>query len=68
MLLVSETAYRTGRVGAVLLAALAVLWLYVSNGMEGIVLLAVTSSHGLTSTDFVALAGLGLAAWRWRSA
>ncbi len=54
---------RCGRLGAVALALLSLLWLTVNGPMEGPVLLAVTPSHGGVAADLAGLAGLALAAW-----
>ena len=55
---------------AVLLAGLSAAWLPANNGhLEGPVLLVVDHSHGLTTADLLAYAGLALAllaGWRWR--
>jgi hypothetical protein len=55
---------RRGVAGAVVLAAVAVLWLLVNGPMEGPVLWSVTRRHGLTGGDLAGLAGLALAAYR----
>lgn len=68
LVVAAGTADRTGRAGALTLAALSVLWLVVSDGLEGPVVWRITADNGLTATDFVGFAGLGLAAWRWRRA
>ena len=49
------------RLGAVLLAALSVLWLAVNGPMEGDVLLTVANQRGLTSADLAGIAGLAVA-------
>lgn len=54
----------SGRSGAVVLVAMSVLWLLVNGPMEGRVLLAVTSGHGVTGADLAGLTGLALAAYR----
>jgi hypothetical protein len=66
LVLAAGTSDRTGRTGAILLAALSLLWLLVNQQMEGLVLWRATESHGLTGADLAGLAGLGLAGWRWR--
>ena len=52
--------------GAAAMAVLSVLWLLVNGPVEGVVLVPVTADHGLTGADVAGLAGLALAAWRWR--
>ena len=49
-----------------MLAVVSVLWLLVNGPVEGVVLLPVIADHGLTGADLAGLAGLALAAWRWR--
>jgi hypothetical protein len=62
------TADRTGRLGAVALAALSLLWLRVNGPVEGFVLVQFSESRGVTGSDFAGVAGLALAAWRmWLS-
>lgn len=56
---------RRQRIGSVILALLALVWLAADHGFEGAVLLTVTQTHGLTSTDLIGLAGLGVAIWLW---
>jgi len=65
MVLVAGTSDRTGRPGAVLLAALSGLWLLDNHGFEGKILWIVTPTHGLTAGDLVGFAGLVVATWRW---
>ncbi|RYU10602.1 hypothetical protein [Nocardioides iriomotensis] len=67
LVVAAGTADRTGRAGAVALALLSVAWLLVNGPVEGLVLLRFTPDHGLTGADLAGLAGLALAAWRWRS-
>lgn len=54
-----------GRPGAVLLAAVSVLWLLVNGPLEGEVLVSFNDDHGLTSADLATVAGLGVAVWVW---
>jgi hypothetical protein len=54
-----------GRPGAGFLAAVSVVWLLVSQSMEGTVLLVLSPTHGLTSADLGGVAGLLVAAWVW---
>lgn len=68
LVVVAGTADRTGRAGAVALALASVAWLLVNGPVEGLVLVRLTPQHGLTGADVAGLAGLGLAAWRWRTA
>ena len=68
LVVAAGTADRTGRAGAVALALASVAWLLVNGPVEGLVLVRVTPRHGLTGADVAGLAGLGLAAWRWRTA
>jgi len=63
LVLAAGTLGRTGRAGAVLLGALSLVWLLVNNPVEGVILLTVTPSRGLTGADLAGLVGLGLAAW-----
>ncbi|MFC4787256.1 hypothetical protein ACT8ZV_22455 [Nocardioides sp. MAHUQ-72] len=57
-----------GRIGAVLLALMSVLWLLVNRSMEGVVIVPVTRLHGLTSADLAGLAGIAVAVWVWLAA
>jgi hypothetical protein len=50
--------------GALVLAAVSLLWLVVNGPMEGPVLVTVTGGHGVTGADLAGFAGLGLAAGR----
>ena len=67
LLLAAGTSDRTGIVGVVALVALSLLWLIVNGPMEGDVIATVAPSHGLTAADLAGLAGLALAAWRFRT-
>ena len=53
-----------GRLGAVALAVLSVLWVLVNGPMEGPTLLVLSRHHGVTGGDLTGLVGLGLAAYR----
>jgi hypothetical protein len=52
-----------GRPGVVALALTSVLWLVVNQSVERLVLLRMSTHHGLTSAD---LAGLVMAVVLWR--
>jgi hypothetical protein len=67
LVVAAGTADRTGRTGAVALGLVSVAWLLVNGPVEGLVLVRVTPDHGLTGADLAGLAGLALAAWRWRT-
>ena len=54
-------AGRFGRPGAVVLAAVSLLWLLVNKPMEGRVLFTVDETHGLTAGDLAGLTGVLLA-------
>ncbi|GAA2903275.1 hypothetical protein GCM10010472_71880 [Pseudonocardia halophobica] len=57
----------TGLVGAALLALVSVAWLLVNKPMEGVVLVAVSESKGLTGGDLAGIAGLvvaGIRTWQ----
>ena len=68
MVLLAGLSNRTGRPSAVALAVVSVLWLLTNNPMEGPVLVSLTSEHGITGGDLAGLAGLAVAAWRFRVA
>jgi hypothetical protein len=53
------------RSGIVLLALLCFVWFTVDREFEGGVLVTISSTHGLVSSDFVGIAGLAVAAWLW---
>lgn len=61
----AATAPGLGRPGAVLLAAISVAWLMVSQPMEGAVLVVFSPTRGLTAADLGGLAGLVIAGWVW---
>ncbi|HEY0507832.1 MAG TPA: hypothetical protein VGD12_07160 [Blastococcus sp.] len=65
LVLVAALSGTFGRIGAVALAGMSVLWLLVNGPMEGLVLLAVTRGHGVTGADLTGFTGLALAAYRW---
>ena len=54
-----------GSRGAVVLAALSLLWLVVNGPMEGPVLLTFSPGRGLTGADLAGFAGLAIAAYRF---
>jgi hypothetical protein len=64
-MLLAGVVGRRQRIGSVILALLALVWLAADHGFEGAVLLTVTHTHGLTLTDLIGLAGLGVAIWLW---
>ena len=69
MLLLAGTLPRTGRYGAAALVLTSVLWLFVNkHGMEGAILVTVSTDHGLTAGDLVGFTGIALGAWElWKS-
>jgi hypothetical protein len=64
LVVVAGVSHRGGAIGAVVLAAVSVLWLLVNGPMEGEILVQVTSMNGLTGGDLAGLAGLALAGAR----
>ncbi len=64
LVLSAGTSDRTGRLGALALLALSVLWLRVNGGMEGAILVSFTEDHGLTAADLAGFAGGAIALWR----
>ena len=68
MVLLAGLSNRTGRPSAVALAVVSVLWLLTNNPMEGPVLVTLSAAHGITGGDLAGLAGLAVAAWRFRVA
>jgi hypothetical protein len=64
LVLAAGMSGRYGRRGALALALLSVVWLFVNGPMEGPVLLIVTRGHGVTGGDLAGLAGLAIAAWQ----
>ncbi|MGN6252685.1 MAG: hypothetical protein ACTHNS_12800 [Marmoricola sp.] len=64
LVLLAGTGDRTGRPGALALAAVSVAWLLDNAPMEGAVLVVVSRTHGLTAADLAGLVGLVLAAVR----
>ena len=63
LVVLAAVAPSTGRTGAVALGLVSVLWLTVDEPVEGVVVLALTPAHGLTSADLAGLAGLVVAGW-----
>jgi hypothetical protein len=57
---------RRQRLGIALLALLSLVWLTVDRLWEGPVIIALTDHNGLVTSDFVGLAGLGVAIWLYR--
>jgi hypothetical protein len=64
LVLVAALSGPYGARGALLLAAVSVLWFVVNGPMEGLVLVRFTDSNGLTGGDLAGLAGLGVAGYR----
>jgi hypothetical protein len=64
VIVLAAVSSRTGLGGAVVLAAVSVLWLLVNGSAEGSVLWSFSRDHGLTETDLAGIAGLGVAVWR----
>ena len=61
LVLAAGLSARFGLAGAVVLAAMSVLWLLVNGPMEGPTLVRLTWSHGFTGGDLAGVAGFGLA-------
>lgn len=55
------------RAGAVALALVSLVWLLVDSSFEGVVLIDVTASNGLTTSDLVGVLGFVLALGQWLS-
>ena len=53
------------RAGALALAAVSLVWLLVDSGFEGVVLVDVTATNGLTTSDLVGVGGLAVALGQW---
>lgn len=62
LVLAAGVSPRFGLRGALVLAAVSLLWLVVNGPMEGPTLVVVTRGRGLTGGDLAGLVGLGLAA------
>jgi hypothetical protein len=52
---------RPSRAAAIVLIIFSVLWVLFNGPLEGHVLLSYTSDNGLTESDLLSLAGLGIA-------
>ncbi|NYD40497.1 hypothetical protein [Nocardioides panaciterrulae] len=63
LVVLAAVAPQTGRIGAIALGLTSVVWLLVDQSVEGVVVLTVTRTHGLTSSDLAGIAGLGVAGW-----
>ena len=64
MIFLSVRTARGGRISAVALIPVALLWLLVNSPFEGPTLLALSWSHGITSSDLLSVGALALAGWR----
>lgn len=64
LVLAAGVSDRTGRVGALTLMALSILWLRVNTSVEGIILIEFNQTRGFTGADLAGVAGLLLAVWR----
>jgi hypothetical protein len=57
-------AIRGNRLAALALIPLSLAWLVFNTPFEGPTLIVLSWSHGLTVSDLIAVAGLGIAGWR----
>jgi PGF-CTERM protein len=53
------------RVGAVVLALVAVVWLFIDSAFEGGTIVLVSTTHGVNTTDLAGVFALGYAIWLW---
>jgi uncharacterized membrane protein len=60
-MVIAAVRARRSRWDAITLALLSVLWLLANQGFEGPLIWSLDSSHGLTASDLVGLAGLVVA-------
>lgn len=58
-------AGRFGRIGAVVLGAVSILWLLTNKSLEGGTIMILGSTHGVNTTDLAGVLGLGYAIWLW---
>jgi len=63
MLVLATVSARTGRAGAILLAAVSVLWLLKNQAFEGEKLWVVSPTHALVAGDLPGIAGCLIALW-----
>jgi len=68
LVVVAVAALRGNRVAALALIPLSLAWLVLNQPFEGPTLLVLTSSHGVTLSDLIAVGGLGIAGWQLASA
>ena len=64
LIVVGVAAVGGSRVAAFMLIPLSLLWIVVNRPYEGPTLVVLSWSHGITASDLLAVAGLGIAAWR----
>jgi hypothetical protein len=62
LVLTAGVSRELGGWGAALLAGLSVVWLRVNGSMEGLTIVDLSATHGITGADLAGAAGLGLAA------
>lgn len=58
-------AFCADRFGCAVLALLGVLWLWVNKPVEGVTLIRLSPTHGITSADLFSVAIWGLAIYGW---
>ena len=64
LVVTAVAALRGSRVAALALIPLSLAWLAFNTPFEGPTLVVLSWSHGITASDLVSVAGLGIAAWR----
>lgn len=65
LVMASCVAHHFGRIGALVLAAVAVVWLMIDRPFEGGTILLVSATHGVNTTDLAGVFALGYAIWLW---
>jgi hypothetical protein len=53
------------RIGAVVLAVVAITWLVIDKSFEGGTIVLVSATHGINTTDLAGVFALGYAIWLW---
>lgn len=64
LILTAAATIRGSRTAALALIPVSLAWLVLNGPFEGPTLVVLSWSHGITASDLLSFAGLGIAAWR----